>query len=271
MAGATLANPPHKAHSSESPVARRARLLGKDVDLKTSLSMILPVHNAQAELSRLIAQAVEILPDLTPRWDLLVVDDGSTDATPEVAEEWTRSYPQVRVAHHAVRFGRDGWQRTGVLRTRGDVLLLRDEECPVELTGVHKMWKRMASADIVVGRAAKQAALAWLASRATSRRSARSTAGGLQMIRRRALDGWAPVASRQSLAEYLTGKGCRQHDIELQPARPTVYLAPPQRVASTADAADPTIRPRHCDEGEKAGQPRRPNYLARLRAFAIGE
>ncbi|MBI2825790.1 MAG: glycosyltransferase [Planctomycetia bacterium] len=238
--------------------------------MKSSLSMILPVHNAQADLSRLIAQVVEVLPELTPRWDLLVVDDGSTDATPEVAEEWTRAYPQVRVAHHAKRAGREGWQRTGVLRTRGDVLLFRDEECPVDLTGVHKMWKRIVSSDVVVTRAAKQAALAWLASRSVSRKSARSTAGGLQMIRRRVLDDWAPVASRESLSAYLAGKGCRQHEVELQPARHSIPT--PLRPAAVSNVdTDSTIRPSHRDEGDKAGQPRRPNYLVRLRAFATGE
>ena len=37
---------------------------------------------------------LEVLPELTPRWDVLVMDNGSTDATVEVAHELVGRYPQ---------------------------------------------------------------------------------------------------------------------------------------------------------------------------------
>ena len=77
--------------------------------------MILPVRNGAATLSSLLSQIVEILPELTPHWDLLVVDDGSTDATPEVLQELTRPYPQIRVIHHSVPQG-DGARAFAVAR-----------------------------------------------------------------------------------------------------------------------------------------------------------
>lgn len=61
------------AHSS------RGRLLTR------TLSVLLPVHNAQATLEADIGQMLDVLPELTHDFHLMILDDGSTDATCEVA------------------------------------------------------------------------------------------------------------------------------------------------------------------------------------------
>ena len=87
----------------------------RDGVLKSSLSMILPVYNAQATLQGLIAQALEVLPDLTPRWELLVIDNGSTDATPEIAVDLTRPWPQMIEMDGGTRAKVDAiWKKLGI-------------------------------------------------------------------------------------------------------------------------------------------------------------
>lgn len=71
---------------------------GKDQPLEPRLTLLLPVRNAQASLSRDVARILEIAADLSPCFELLILDRGSTDATEEVADELARSYPQVRTA-----------------------------------------------------------------------------------------------------------------------------------------------------------------------------
>ncbi len=73
--------------------------------MNDSLSILLPVHNAQATLAADVAKMLDLLPEVSRRFDLLIVDDGSTDATAEIAHELAIEYPQVRLMRHSRRRG----------------------------------------------------------------------------------------------------------------------------------------------------------------------
>jgi glycosyltransferase involved in cell wall biosynthesis len=75
--------------------------------MKASLSVLLPVHNAQSTVGDAIGRLLEILPELTNRFEIIVIDDGSSDATCEVADDWARHYPQVSFFRQAALCG---WQ-----------------------------------------------------------------------------------------------------------------------------------------------------------------
>ncbi|HZZ28693.1 MAG TPA: glycosyltransferase family 2 protein [Pirellulales bacterium] len=73
--------------------------------MKPSLSVLLSVHNAQDMLQASMQKLLDTLPELTSRFEVLIIDDGSTDATCEVAYELARDYPQVNVTSHATPLG----------------------------------------------------------------------------------------------------------------------------------------------------------------------
>jgi glycosyltransferase involved in cell wall biosynthesis len=223
--------------------------------------MILPVYNAQATLQGLIAQALEVLPDLTSRWELLVIDNGSTDATPEIAQDIIRPWPQISVLRQRQPLGRVAWQRAGVEWSRGEILLLRDPDCQLDLGGLHKLWKRIVGQDVVVARDASRATLG----RAGSRRTTSLREPSLQMIRRRALLDWATADGEEELQSFLTRRRISQHEVELR----TISTQPAsvQRKPMATPAAIPALGGAAVDHSTV----RQPNYLARLRAFALGE
>lgn len=73
--------------------------------MNPSLSVLLPVHNAQTKIGGIVQRILEVLPELTTRFDVTIVDDGSTDATCEVAYELARDYPQVTVVRNSKALG----------------------------------------------------------------------------------------------------------------------------------------------------------------------
>lgn len=96
--------------------------------MQRSLSVLLPVKNAQATLDQAVHEILEVVADSSEKFELLIIDDGSTDATSEVAHELRRHYPQIRVVRHGTARGREAAIRTGLERSRGEVVMLRDDE-----------------------------------------------------------------------------------------------------------------------------------------------
>jgi cellulose synthase/poly-beta-1,6-N-acetylglucosamine synthase-like glycosyltransferase len=96
--------------------------------LERSLTVLLPVQDAQATLADTVTEVLEMAADLSDRIELVIIDDGSTDATSEVADELSRRYPQVRSIRHGKPLGRDAALRAGMAKSRGEVVFVRDEE-----------------------------------------------------------------------------------------------------------------------------------------------
>ena len=62
-----------------------------------SLSVFFPAYNDSGTIASLVISAVQAAGRLTPDFEVLVVNDGSRDATPHIVDELARVYPQVRV------------------------------------------------------------------------------------------------------------------------------------------------------------------------------
>jgi cellulose synthase/poly-beta-1,6-N-acetylglucosamine synthase-like glycosyltransferase len=105
-----------------SPPAR------KDIFVQRSLSVLLPVKDAQSTLNASVHDILDVMSDTIERFEVLIIDDGSIDATSEVAQELTRHYPQVRVVHHGTSLGHEAALRTGIKRSQGEVVVIQDGE-----------------------------------------------------------------------------------------------------------------------------------------------
>ncbi len=84
-------------------------------------------------------------------WEIVLVDDASTDRTGRIADELSAADPRIRVAHHAVNRKLGGSIRTGLDAARHELLLYSDADLPFDMGEAAKACRllRMYRADIV--------------------------------------------------------------------------------------------------------------------------
>src|SRR6186713_614306 len=124
------------------PRLATGRSFAKDATLSPTLSVVLPVRNAESSLRSQVDKLLEILPDLTHRFELVIVDDGSTDHTPDIVQDIQSEFPQVRYTRHAKGADRHSVAAdTGISKCRGDVVIVQDEASEVRPSDIRRLWE----------------------------------------------------------------------------------------------------------------------------------
>ncbi len=120
------------------------------------LSIFFPMWNEEAYIERTIAAGKEIGDELVAAgtiadYELLIVDDASTDRTAEIADRLVTEDRRVRVVHHPVNRKLGGSMKTGFANVTGDLVLYTDADLPFDMAEVHKAIRllRYYEADIV--------------------------------------------------------------------------------------------------------------------------
>jgi glycosyltransferase involved in cell wall biosynthesis len=118
-----------------------------------SISVILPVYNRQNQIFDRIEDLLEDLSVLSDKIEVLLVDDGSEDATPEVLDELRRRYPQVAVLRHTCQLGPSVAVQTGMKAATGDYVFAQESYEPLLLDDLKKLWKLRGEPGVLMARA----------------------------------------------------------------------------------------------------------------------
>ena len=124
----------------------------RDRAVPLGLSMFFPAYNDGGTIASLVIRAVQTIAPLTPDFEVIVINDGSTDSTREVANELAKTYSQVRVIHHERNRGYGGALRTGFAAARKDLIAYTDGDAQYDPAELEVLWRRFTpDVDIVTG------------------------------------------------------------------------------------------------------------------------
>lgn len=124
-----------------------------------ALSYFFPAHNEAANLQGLVEEALATLPALADEFEIVIVDDGSKDATPAIADELAATHPEVRAVHHPVNLGYGAALRSGFAAARFDHLAFTDGDRQFKVADLGRLIERQVAggADVVAGYRIKRA------------------------------------------------------------------------------------------------------------------
>ena len=120
------------------------------------LTFVIPAYNEEESLHRMVAAVHEAGSDLmalgeVDDYEVVVVDDCSTDSTPGICDALAAEDPRFRVEHHPVNRKLGGSLRTGFAAARGHWVLYSDDDLPSDLWELRKGFRLMRyyEADVV--------------------------------------------------------------------------------------------------------------------------
>lgn len=119
------------------------------------LSVILPAYNESANLKELVPDLLGILASFSEAFEVLVVDDGSTDGTADLIRDLGRSDPSVRLIRLRRNRGKSAALKVGLERARGDIIVLMDADGQDDPKEMPRLLEALESGlDLVTGRRA---------------------------------------------------------------------------------------------------------------------
>lgn len=116
------------------------------------LSVVIPCYNEEQTLEELVERVIAVDLDGIEK-ELLIVDDGSVDATPAIIEELARRHPEIRTRAHSRNRGKGAAVRTGFEIATGDVIVIQDADLEYDPGDYPALLKPITSgrADVVFG------------------------------------------------------------------------------------------------------------------------
>jgi glycosyltransferase involved in cell wall biosynthesis len=107
------------------------------------LSVFFPAYNDSGTIASMVIRAVKAAAQLTPDFEIIVVDDGSADSTAEIADELARTYPQVRAVHHPTNRDYGAALQTGFRSATKELIFYTDGDAQYDPAELPALWASM--------------------------------------------------------------------------------------------------------------------------------
>ncbi|MCI0337737.1 MAG: glycosyltransferase family 2 protein [Acidobacteria bacterium] len=117
-----------------------------------SISVFFPAFNDEGSIASVVCKTLALLPSFTDDYEIIVVNDGSSDSTAAVLNDLARRHPSVKVIHHERNLGYGGALRTGFTHAQKDLIFYTDGDGQYDVNELAKLIPLMVEeVDVVNG------------------------------------------------------------------------------------------------------------------------
>ena len=99
---------------------------------KPTISLVIPMFNEEANIDHAIAYAVDALEQHSRDYEIIIVDDASTDESPDIVRRAIGSNPRIRLIRHDFNLKLGASLRTGFAAAQNELILYMDADLPFD-------------------------------------------------------------------------------------------------------------------------------------------
>jgi len=117
----------------------------------TSVSFFCPAYNEEGNLEKLVDSVLPVLREVTDDFEIIIVDNGSEDQTPQIADKLSKNIPQLRVIHHMDNREYGGALKSGFHHAKKEFVVYTDSDNQYNFGDFRQMIPLIREYDIVSG------------------------------------------------------------------------------------------------------------------------
>jgi glycosyltransferase involved in cell wall biosynthesis len=121
-----------------------------------SLSVFFPTYNEEDNITETVRQTDEVLRQITPHYEIIVVNDGSSDMTRVIADNLKYRNPRVKVVHHEQNQGYGAALVSGLRAAKYDYIFFTDADLQFDISEISKLLEHVPEHQVVIGYRAKR-------------------------------------------------------------------------------------------------------------------
>ncbi len=115
------------------------------------LSVFFPCINEEGNIEDIVHKTEQILKKLKLKHEIIIVDDGSTDRTGQIADQMVRENSNIRIVHHAKNLGYGEALKSGFYNARYSTIVYTDGDGQFDFSEVTKFLDKIKDSDVVIG------------------------------------------------------------------------------------------------------------------------
>lgn len=125
--------------------------IGMPAGRSRSISVFFPCFNEAGNVEDVVSRAITVLQDISPDFEIIVVNDGSRDSTGAIADRLAAVNPKIRVVHHPINRGYGAALQSGIAACTKDLIFFTDGDGQFDLTELKNLLPLIDSHDIAIG------------------------------------------------------------------------------------------------------------------------
>lgn len=115
------------------------------------LSIFFPFWNEEKNIENVVKKTIPIALEISEKWEIIMVDDGSSDKTLDIAKALAKEDERLTVISHHKNRGYGASLRTGLEKSRYDLVVFNDGDGQFDFSEVKKFIPKLNYADVVIG------------------------------------------------------------------------------------------------------------------------